>query len=105
MLGVPAQITGCQRTALVCPPDKNGQLANEVLVAADLCGISEIYTVGGAQAIAIDHEQDVLFGGSDPRRDGCAIGWLLISTEMQLIYKHPFGPPAMFFSFRVYCFC
>lgn len=52
MLGVPAQITGCKRTALVCPPDKNGQLANEVLVAADLCGISEIYTVGGAQAIA-----------------------------------------------------
>ncbi len=52
MLGIPAQLTGCKRTALVCPPDKNGQLANEVLVAADLCGISEIYTVGGAQAIA-----------------------------------------------------
>ncbi|MFQ3208988.1 MAG: histidinol dehydrogenase [Colwellia sp.] len=52
MLGVPAQLTGCKRTALVCPPDKNGQLANEVLVAAELCGISEIYTVGGAQAIA-----------------------------------------------------
>jgi len=52
MLGVPAKLAGCQRTVLVCPPDKNGQLANEILVAADLCGITEIYTVGGAQAIA-----------------------------------------------------
>ncbi len=52
MLGVPAQITGCARTVLVCPPDKNGQLANEILVAAGLCDIDEIYTVGGAQAIA-----------------------------------------------------
>ncbi len=52
MLGVPAQITGCDRTVLVCPPDKEGQLANEILVAAELCGITEIYTIGGAQAIA-----------------------------------------------------
>ncbi len=52
MLGVPAQLTGCKRTVLVCPPDKNGQLANEILVAAELCGITEIYTIGGAQAIA-----------------------------------------------------
>jgi len=52
MLGVPAQLTGCNRTVLVCPPDKNGQLANEILVSAELCGITEIYTIGGAQAIA-----------------------------------------------------
>jgi len=52
MLGVPAQIAGCNRAVLVCPPDKNGQLANEILVAADLCSITEIYTVGGAQACA-----------------------------------------------------
>ncbi|OUR59774.1 histidinol dehydrogenase [Colwellia sp. 39_35_sub15_T18] len=52
MLGVPAQLAGCKRTVLVCPPDKNGQLANEILVAAELCGITEIYSIGGAQAIA-----------------------------------------------------
>ncbi|WDE03535.1 histidinol dehydrogenase [Thalassomonas viridans] len=52
MLGVPAKLADCARKVLVCPPDKNGQLADEVLVAADLCGIEEIYTLGGAQAIA-----------------------------------------------------
>jgi len=52
MLGVPSQLTGCDRTVLVCPPDKDGKLADEILVAAELCGITEIYTVGGAQAIA-----------------------------------------------------
>jgi len=52
MLGVPAQIAGCNRVVLVCPPNKNGELANEVLAAASLCDITEIYTLGGAQAVA-----------------------------------------------------
>lgn len=52
MLGVPAQIAQCPRTVLVCPPDKAGNLANEILVAASLCGINEIYRIGGAQACA-----------------------------------------------------
>ena len=52
MLGVPAQIANCTRRVLVCPPNKQGELAPEVLVAAKLCGITEIYSVGGAQAIA-----------------------------------------------------
>ncbi|MGJ8692182.1 MAG: histidinol dehydrogenase [Thalassotalea sp.] len=52
MLGAPATLAGCQRAVLVCPPDKNGQLADEVLAAAQVCGITEIYTIGGAQAIA-----------------------------------------------------
>jgi histidinol dehydrogenase len=52
MLGVPAQLAQCPRTVLVCPPDKQGNLANEVLVAADLCEIDEIYSVGGAQGCA-----------------------------------------------------
>ncbi|WDE00904.1 histidinol dehydrogenase [Thalassomonas actiniarum] len=52
MLGVPAQLANCERKVLVCPPDRDGKLADEVLVAADLCNIDEIYTLGGAQAIA-----------------------------------------------------
>ncbi len=52
MLGVPAQLAQCPRKVLVCPPDKNGQLADEILVAASLCQIDEIYSVGGAQACA-----------------------------------------------------
>lgn len=54
MLGVPAQLAGCERIMLVTPPGKPaaGDIAPEILYAAELCGISEIYTIGGAQAIA-----------------------------------------------------
>lgn len=52
MLGVPAKISGCERVVLVCPPNAKGQLADEIIYAAKLCQIDEIYTVGGAQAIA-----------------------------------------------------
>lgn len=52
MLGVPSQLAKCSRTVLVCPPDKNGNLADEILVAAALCEVDEIYSVGGAQACA-----------------------------------------------------
>lgn len=52
MLGVPAQLAGCTRKVLVSPPNKQGKLAPEVLAAAKLCQIDEIYAVGGAQACA-----------------------------------------------------
>lgn len=52
MLGVPAQLANCPRKVLVCPPNTQGQLADEILVAASLCQIDEIYRVGGAQACA-----------------------------------------------------
>src|SRR3989344_4309722 len=52
MLGVPAKIAGCKEVILCVPPNKNGEVPSAVLVAADLCGISKIYRVGGAQAIA-----------------------------------------------------
>jgi histidinol dehydrogenase len=52
MLGVTAQVAGCVRKVLCTPPNKDGQIAIEIRYAASLCGIDEIYLVGGAQAIA-----------------------------------------------------
>lgn len=48
MTGAPAQIAGCTRLVLCTPPP----IADEILYAASLCGVTEIYTVGGAQAVA-----------------------------------------------------
>lgn len=54
MLGVPAQLAGCSRVVLVTPPGQPeaGDIAAEIVYAASLCGITEIYTLGGAQAVA-----------------------------------------------------
>jgi len=52
MLGVPAQIAGCERVILCSPPNKSGHLHPAIIYAASLCGIEEIFTVGGSQAIA-----------------------------------------------------
>lgn len=52
MLGATAQVAGCARKVLCTPPNKDGQIAVEIRYAANLCGIDEIYLVGGAQAIA-----------------------------------------------------
>lgn len=52
MLAVPAQIAGCKEIILCSPPNKNGKIANEILYAAQLCGVTKIIKVGGIQAIA-----------------------------------------------------
>ncbi|WP_417290912.1 histidinol dehydrogenase [Corallibacter sp.] len=52
MLTVPAQIAGCKDIVLCSPPNKEGQIANEILYAAQLCGVTKIIKVGGIQAIA-----------------------------------------------------
>src|SRR5690554_5442555 len=52
MLGVPAQLANCRRRVLVSPPDKAGELSPAILYVAQLCGITEVYRCGGAQAIA-----------------------------------------------------
>lgn len=52
MLAVPAKLAGCQEIILCSPSDKNGKINAAILYAADLCGVTKIYKVGGIQAIA-----------------------------------------------------
>ena len=52
MTAVPAKIAGVPRIAVCSPSDAKGKVNPMVLVAADICGVNEVYKVGGAQAIA-----------------------------------------------------
>jgi histidinol dehydrogenase len=52
MLAIPAQIAGCEEIILCSPPNAEGQIHPAVLYAAQLCGVTKIFKVGGAQAIA-----------------------------------------------------
>ena len=51
MNAIPARVAGVKRVVMVTPPGKTGTVSPAVLVAAQEAGITEIYRVGGAQAI------------------------------------------------------
>lgn len=52
MLAIPARIAGCRRIILCTPPDKEGKINPAILYTAKILEVTEIYKVGGAQAIA-----------------------------------------------------
>lgn len=52
MLGIPAKLAGCSEIVLCTPPDKNGKINPAILYAAALVGVTRIFRIGGAQAIA-----------------------------------------------------
>jgi histidinol dehydrogenase len=52
MLGIPANIAGCEEIVLCTPPDKDGNIHPAILYTADLIGIDKIVKAGGAQAVA-----------------------------------------------------
>lgn len=51
MLSIPAKIAGCKEIIICTPPNNKGKCNPTVLVAANLCGIKNIYKIGGAQAV------------------------------------------------------
>ncbi len=52
MLGIPAQLAGCQQLIVCSPPNKRGEVDPAVLTAAHICGVDKVFSIGGAQAIA-----------------------------------------------------
>ncbi|KAJ7665547.1 histidinol dehydrogenase-domain-containing protein [Mycena rosella] len=52
MLGIPAQVAGCQQIVLATPPRPDGSISPEVMYVANLVGASAVLKAGGAQAIA-----------------------------------------------------
>ncbi|HNU42936.1 MAG TPA: histidinol dehydrogenase, partial [Cyclobacteriaceae bacterium] len=52
MLAIPARLAGCKEVILCSPPDKKGKINPAIIFAAHLTGVSKIFKVGGAQAIA-----------------------------------------------------
>ncbi len=51
MLAIPASLSGCQEIILCTPPNKSGQINPAILWTARLCGVTQVYKVGGIQAI------------------------------------------------------
>ena len=52
MLAIPATLAGCREIVLCSPPGSDGKVNAATLYAARLCGVTKVFTIGGAQAIA-----------------------------------------------------
>jgi histidinol dehydrogenase len=52
MLAIPAAIAGCEQRVMCTPPRRDGTADPAVLTAARMCGITRVFKIGGAQAIA-----------------------------------------------------
>ena len=89
MLALPARVAGVKELIVVTPPRREGGIDPAVALAADLCGIDAIWTVGGAQAIAA-----LAFGAGEiaavDRIAGPGNAW--VAAAKALVSSLPGGP-------------
>ena len=52
MDAIPAKIAGCDQIVMVTPPGKDGKINPAILAAAKIAGVTKIFKIGGAQAVA-----------------------------------------------------
>ena len=82
---IPAEVAGVQKIVMVTPPGKDGRVNPVTLIAAHLAGATEVYKVGGAQAIAA-----LAFGTkSIPRVDKIVgPGNIFVALAKKAVYGH-----------------
>ena len=80
---IPASVAGVKRIVFCTPPRKDGTIAPVILAAASIAGATEIYKVGGSQAIAA-----MAYGTETiPRVDKiCGPGNIFVNTAKRLVY-------------------
>ena len=80
---IPASVAGVKRIVFCTPPRKDGTIAPVILAAASIAGATEIYKVGGAQAIGA-----MAYGTATiPRVDKiCGPGNIFVNTAKRLVY-------------------
>ena len=89
MLAIPARAAGVREIVVVTPPRPDGSLDPAIALAAQLCGISAIWTVGGAQAIAA-----LAFGAGEiaPVAKIAGPGNAWVAAAKALVASTPGGP-------------
>lgn len=82
---IPAEVAGVEKLVMVTPPGKDGKVNPVTLIAAHLAGATEVYKVGGAQAIAA-----LAFGtGSIPRVNKIVgPGNIFVALAKKAVYGH-----------------
>lgn len=82
---IPAEVAGVPRIVMVTPPGKDGKVNPVTLIAAHIAGVTEVYKVGGAQAVAA-----LAFGTeSIPRVDKIVgPGNIFVALAKKAVYGH-----------------
>ena len=82
---IPAQLAKVKEIVIVSSPNELGEVAESVSVAATLCGISEVYAIGGAQAIGA-----LAFGTKEIKKVDKIVGPgnAYVAKAKQLVYGH-----------------
>ncbi len=97
MTAVPAKIAGVEEVICCTPPDKDGNISDDILAAAYIADVDEIYKVGGAQAIAAMAYSTESIKSVDKI---VGPGNIFVATAKKLVYgdvdiEFPAGPSEM----------